>query len=74
MVVIVMAMATTSSSMWSISAVMMFLVSMMGKGSASMGAIRKVRFEEKPDSIYRAVSPSPLRSFKSPSPLRSFKQ
>merc|ERR1712130_1067734 len=34
---------------------MMFLVSMMGKGSASMGAIRKVRFEEKPDSIYRAA-------------------
>ena len=32
------------------------MITMVGKSSASMGAIRKVRFQEKPDSIYRAVS------------------
>ena len=34
---------------------MMTMITLMGKGEASMGAIRKVRFQEKPDSIYRAV-------------------
>ena len=37
-------------------AIMVTMISMLGKSCASVGAIRKVRFEEKPDSIYRAVS------------------
>ena len=56
----VMATATTvgksrESSIGS-AAIMVTMISMLGKSCASVGAIRKVRFEEKPDSIYRAVS------------------
>ena len=55
-----MAMATTmgksrESSIGS-AAIMVTMISMVGKSCSSIGAIRKVRFEEKPDSIYRAVS------------------
>ena len=51
----------TSMMMWNSktsylsSMCMMTMITLMGKGEASMGAIRKVRFQEKPDSIYRAV-------------------
>ena len=51
----------TSMMMWNSKAsylssmCMMTMITLMGKGEASMGAIRKVRFQEKPDSIYRAV-------------------
>ena len=42
---------------------MMTMITLMGKGEASMGAIRKVRFQEKPDSIYRAVGFISIESY-----------
>merc|ERR1719219_71681 len=50
-------MATTMSRESSIgsAAIMVTMISMVGKSCTSIGAIRKVRFEEKPDSIYRAA-------------------
>ena len=46
------------SQVYSVGATIMTvtIITMVGKSSASMGAIRKVRFQEKPDSVYRAVS------------------
>ena len=35
--------------------IMLMLMMMMEESEANMGAIRLVRFEKKPDSIYRAV-------------------